>query len=82
MSDEGEEELEFEFEEAQPRAVVLDVPDGQVLIPDLDALAELLGYMPAAMWANDKGVFLLTPKRRWEPLEADSGPKVASIRKN
>ena len=81
MSEEGEEELEIEFEEAQPRAVMFDVPDGQIMIPDLDALAEALGDVPLAFWAHEKGLMWLTPKRRWEPLEADSGPTVASIRK-
>jgi hypothetical protein len=35
-----------------------------------------------AFWSREKGLMWLTPKRRWEPLEVDSGPKVASIRKN
>jgi hypothetical protein len=83
MTDEtDDEELDIEFEEATPRAVMFDVPDGQIMIPCLDSLSEVLGYAPAAFWANDKGLFCLTPKRRWEPLEQDSGPKVASIRKN
>ena len=83
MTDEtDDEDLDIEFEEATPRAVMFDVPEGQIMIPCLDSLAEVLGYVPTAIWANDKGVFLLTPKRRWEPLEADTGPKVVSTRKN
>jgi CHASE2 domain-containing sensor protein len=81
MSEEGE-EAEFELEEAQPRAVMFDVPEGQIMVPDLDALAEALGDAPLALWAHEKGLLWLTPKRRWEPVDVDSGPKVASIRKN
>ena len=83
MTDEtDDEDLDIEFEEAQPRAVMFDVPEGQIMIPCLDSLAEALGDAPLALWAHEKGLMWLTPKRRWEPLEADSGPKVASIRKN
>jgi hypothetical protein len=82
MSDEGEEEIESEFEEAQPRTVMFDVPEGQIMIPCLDSLAEALGDVPLAFWAHEKGLMWLTPKRRWEPLEADTGPKVVSTRKN
>lgn len=81
MTDETEDEgAEFEFEEAQPRAVMFDVPDGQIMVPDFDALAEALGDVPLAMWGNEKGLFWLTPKLRWAPVEAELGPK--PIRKN
>jgi hypothetical protein len=83
MTDEADDEdLEIEFEEAQPRDIMFDVPNGQIMIPCLDSLAEALGDVPLAFWAREKGLMWLTPKRRWEPLEVDSGPKVASIRKN
>ena len=76
------EQCAFELALIAPQLPPFDVPDGQIMIPCLDSLAEVLGYVPAAYWASDKGLFCLTPKRRWESLEADSGPKVASIRKN
>lgn len=80
MTDEGE-DAEFEFEEAQPRAVMFDVPEGQIMIPDLDALAEALGDVPLAFWAHEKGLLWLTPKRRWESIDlSDAGPK--PVRKN
>lgn len=74
------EELDIEFEAAEPRTVMFDVPDGQIMVPCLDSLAEVLGDVPLAFWANDKGLFWLTPRRRWESLEIDLGPK--PIRKN
>jgi hypothetical protein len=45
MSDEGE-EAEFEFEESQPRAVMFDVPEGQIMIPDLMRLPKPSGTHP------------------------------------
>jgi hypothetical protein len=83
MTDETDDEgLDIEFEEATPRAAMFDVPEGQIMIPCLDSLAEALGDVPLALWAHEKGLMWLTPKLRWGPLEADSGPKVASIRKS
>lgn len=80
--DEGE-ELDIEFEpeeEAAPQPFILDVPDGQILIPDGARLAEVLGEQPAMIWATDKGVYWLTHKRRWENVEVELGPK--PVRKN
>lgn len=79
MTDETEDEDLIEV--AEPRGIIFDIPDGQIAIPDLDALAEILGETPTALWASDKGVFWLTSRRRWESLELETGPKPVS-RKN
>lgn len=86
MSDEAEgedAELDIEFEPEDDDAAqpfILDVPDGQVLILDGSRLAEVLGEKPAMIWATDKGVYWLTPKRRWENVEIELGPK--PVRRN
>lgn len=82
MIDETEsEELDIEFEAAEPRAVTFDVPEGQIVIPDIDALAEALGDVPLAFWAHEKGLLWPTPRRRWESIDiSDAGPK--PVRKN
>lgn len=79
MTDETEDEDLIEV--AEPRGIIFDIPDGQIAIPDLDALADVLGETPLAFWAHEKGLLWLTPKRRWESLELDSRPQPVS-RKN
>lgn len=74
MTDETEAEETIEVD-VEPRGLILDTPDGQLAIPCLDTLAEALGETPLAFWANEKGLFWLTPRRRWESMEVDTGPK-------
>lgn len=82
MTDEAEsQEDEVEVSEPGPQPIILDVPDGQYLIYDMDVMAEALGEYPAALLANDKGLFWLCSKCRWHNVEAEPA-KVAAIRKN
>lgn len=74
MTDETEAEETIEVD-VEPRELILDTPDGQLAIPCLETLAEALGETPLAFWANEKGLFWLTPRRRWESIEVDTGPK-------
>ncbi len=80
MSDEGEEEGEIEFIEAEP--LILDTPAGAIIIPDLAALTESLGGEVLAYQATEGGLFYLTTARRWVNVEAQLGPRAVSSTKN
>ena len=84
MTDDTEElevDVELEDDDSGPRGVMFDVPDGQIMIPCLDTLAEVLGEHPAAYWATDKGLFFLSSQRRWESVEVTKSAAVTSLRK-
>ena len=76
MTDETE--GEYEVEVAQPDPAMIHFPSGTYVVPDFDALGELLGSPVVALCATDAGLFYLSPARRWEPVELQAKP--ASVR--
>jgi hypothetical protein len=55
MTDETE--GEYEVEVAQPDPAMIHFPSGTYVVPDFDALAELLGSPVVALCATDAGLF-------------------------
>lgn len=68
MTDETETEYEF----TPPEPSMIHFPSGTYVVPDFDALAELLGGPVVALCATDAGLFYLSPSRRWESVEAQA----------